>query len=79
MDESCNSGYFLRKQSIYVYTKYQLNGTEIEQRIFPFQLLANIKADAIVKEVGYPEWLPDDDALDKYFENVITWFPILYK
>merc|ERR1719189_2162195 len=35
------------------------------------QLLAHVKADAIVKEVGYPEWLPDDDALDKYFENVV--------
>ena len=34
------------------------------------QALAQEKADAIYKEVAYPDWLPSNDELDKYFEGV---------
>ena len=34
------------------------------------QALAQEKADAVYKEVAYPDWLPSNDELDKYFEGV---------
>jgi len=34
------------------------------------QALAQEKADAIYKEVAYPDWLPNNDELDKYFGGV---------
>jgi hypothetical protein len=34
------------------------------------QALAQEKADAVYKEVAYPDWLPDNDELDKYFKEV---------
>jgi len=34
------------------------------------QVLAQEKADAVYKEVAYPDWLPSNDELDKYFEGV---------
>ena len=35
------------------------------------QALAQEKARAVLKQIGYPDWLPDNNALDKYYENVI--------
>ena len=39
------------------------------------QVLAQEKADAIYKEVAYPDWLPNNDELDKYFEGVVPPHP----
>ena len=79
MDEQRHAGDLklplLFEESIVAYI--ELNDYNNFPTIFHLQVLAHDKADAIVKEVGYPEWLPDDDALDKYFKNVIILFLIL--
>ena len=42
----------------------------MKYNIILFQALAQDKADAIIKSVAYPDWLPSDEELDKYFEGV---------
>ena len=50
-------------QNIVLFDKYNYPST---------QVLAQEKADAVYKEVAYPDWLPSNDELDKYFEGVNT-------
>lgn len=38
--------------------------------ILILKVLAQDKADAIIKSVAYPDWLPSNEELDKYFTGV---------
>ena len=40
------------------------------------QVLAQDKADAVLKEIGYPDWLPNNTALDEYFIGVWLYYSI---
>ena len=34
------------------------------------QALAQDKANAMIKKIGYPDWMSDSENLDKYYEKV---------